>query len=86
VSANRGGYGVGDRIMINEVTAAGFRKIKETRPWPSGFIIRDNYLLPCLFKAEGFRRFASKARDDQDCCRQCYIMIVESGGTPDWTI
>jgi len=45
VPANRGGHGVRDNIVINEVTAAGFRELKETRPWHPGFFIRDNYCI-----------------------------------------
>ena len=43
--ANRGGHGVPDHIVINEITAAGFREVKETRPWHPGFFIRDNYCI-----------------------------------------
>src|SRR5215472_1995693 len=45
VPANRGGHGVADDIVINEITAAGFSKVKEVRPWHPGFLIRDNYCL-----------------------------------------
>jgi ubiquinone/menaquinone biosynthesis C-methylase UbiE len=45
VPANRGGHGVSDDIVINEITAAGFREMKETRPWHPGFLIRDTYCL-----------------------------------------
>ena len=45
VPANRGGHGVRDQIVINEITAAGFREVKEIRPWHPGFFIRDNYCL-----------------------------------------
>ena len=45
VPANRGGHGVPDDIVINEITAAGFREMKETRPWHPGFLIRDTYCL-----------------------------------------
>jgi SAM-dependent methyltransferase len=45
VPANRGGHGVPDDIVINEITAAGFREVKETRPWHPGFLIRDTYCL-----------------------------------------
>ncbi len=43
VPANRGGHGVRDNIVIDEITAAGFRELKEIRPWHPGFFIRDNY-------------------------------------------
>lgn len=45
VPANRGGHGVPDGIVINEMTAAGFREMTETRPWHPGFLIRDTYCL-----------------------------------------
>jgi len=45
VPANRGGHGVSDDIVINEITAAGFHEMKETRPWHPGFLIRDTYCL-----------------------------------------
>jgi SAM-dependent methyltransferase len=46
VPANRGGHGVPDDIVINEITAAGFREMmKETHPWHPGFLIRDTYCL-----------------------------------------
>ena len=45
VPANRGGHGVPDDIVINEITAAGFRQMKETRPWHPGLLIRDTYCL-----------------------------------------
>jgi SAM-dependent methyltransferase len=45
VPANRGGHGVRDQIVINEMTAAGFREVKEARPWHPGFFIRDNYCI-----------------------------------------
>jgi SAM-dependent methyltransferase len=45
VPANRGGHGVPDHIVINEIAAAGFREVIETRPWHPGFFIRDNYCL-----------------------------------------
>jgi SAM-dependent methyltransferase len=45
VPANRGGHGVPDDIVINEITAAGFHEMKETRPWHPGFLIRDTYCL-----------------------------------------
>jgi len=45
VPSNRGGHGVPDDIAVNEITAAGFREVKETRPWHPGFFIRDNYCL-----------------------------------------
>jgi len=45
VPANRGGHGVRDNIVIDEVTAAGFHELKEIRPWHPGFFIRDNYCI-----------------------------------------
>ena len=45
VPANRGGHGVPDSIVANELGAAGFHKVAETRPWHPGFFIRDNYCL-----------------------------------------
>ncbi len=45
VPANRGGHGVRDNIVIDEITAAGFRELKEIRPWHPGFFIRDNYCI-----------------------------------------
>jgi len=45
VPANRGGHGVADDAVINEITAAGFREVKEVRPWHPGFFIRDTYCL-----------------------------------------
>jgi len=33
-----GGHGVPDYIVTNEVTAAGFHEMKETRPWHPGFL------------------------------------------------
>jgi len=43
VPANRGGHGAPDGIVIDEITAAGFREMKEIRPWHPGFLIRDTY-------------------------------------------
>ena len=45
VPANRGGHGVREYIVINEITAAGFREVNETHPCHPGFLIRDNYCL-----------------------------------------
>ena len=45
VPANRGGHGVPDKIVVNEFTEAGFRELKEVRPWHPGFFIRHNYCL-----------------------------------------
>lgn len=45
VPANRGGHGVPDHIVINEISAAGFREVDETRPWHPGFFIKDNYCI-----------------------------------------
>jgi ubiquinone/menaquinone biosynthesis C-methylase UbiE len=45
VPANRGGHGVCDNILVDEITAAGFRELKETQPWHAGFFIRDNYCI-----------------------------------------
>jgi SAM-dependent methyltransferase len=45
VPANRGGHGVVDHIVVNEMSAAGFRKVGEISPWHAGFLIRDNYCL-----------------------------------------
>ena len=45
IPANRGGHRVPDGIVVNEVTAAGFREVKELRPWHPGFLIRDTYCL-----------------------------------------
>jgi SAM-dependent methyltransferase len=45
IPANRGGHGVRDNIVIDEITAAGFHELKETRPWHPGFFIRDNYCI-----------------------------------------
>jgi len=45
VPADRGGHGVPDRIVIKEITAAGFREVKEIRPWHPGVFIRDKYCL-----------------------------------------
>jgi hypothetical protein len=45
VPANRGGHGVRDYIVSNEITAAGFHEINETRPWHPGLFIRDNYCI-----------------------------------------
>ena len=43
VPANRGGHGVPDGAVVDEVTAAGFEKLREIAPWHAGFLIRDNY-------------------------------------------
>jgi hypothetical protein len=43
--ANSGGHGVPDDIVVREISVAGFRKVRETRPWHPGFFIRDNYCL-----------------------------------------
>src|SRR5262249_15452954 len=45
VPANRGGHGVPDKVVVEEMTAAGFQEGNETRPWHPGFLIRDNYCL-----------------------------------------
>jgi ubiquinone/menaquinone biosynthesis C-methylase UbiE len=45
VPANRGGHGVPDHIVANELTAVGFNQLREIRPWHAGFFIRDNYCL-----------------------------------------
>jgi SAM-dependent methyltransferase len=45
VPANRGGHGVPDAIVIKEITAAGFREKRETRPWYPGLLVRDTYCL-----------------------------------------
>jgi SAM-dependent methyltransferase len=45
VPANRGGHGIPDHIVIDEITAAGFREASETRPWHPGFFIRNNYCI-----------------------------------------
>lgn len=45
VPANRGGHGVPDNVVIDEMTGAGFREVNEIRPWHAGFLIRDNYCL-----------------------------------------
>jgi len=45
VPVNRAGHGVRDTIVINEVMAAGFHELKETRPWHPGSFIRDNYCI-----------------------------------------
>lgn len=45
VPANRCGHGVADEIVIDELTAAGFRRVTELRPWHPGFFIRDAYCL-----------------------------------------
>jgi hypothetical protein len=45
VPANRGGHGVPDGAVVDEVTAAGFEKLREIAPWHAGFLIRDNYCL-----------------------------------------
>jgi SAM-dependent methyltransferase len=59
VPADRGGHGVRDNIVIEEIGAAGFRELKETRPWHPGFFIRDNY---CIV----FSRPADSGRAPQD--------------------
>lgn len=45
VPANRGGHGVPDDVVIEEMTGAGFHEVNEIRPWHAGFLIRDNYCL-----------------------------------------
>jgi ubiquinone/menaquinone biosynthesis C-methylase UbiE len=45
VPANRGGHGVPDQIVANELTGVGFNLVREIRPWHAGFFIRDNYCL-----------------------------------------
>jgi SAM-dependent methyltransferase len=45
IPANRGGHGVADDIVSNEMSAAGFGRVSELRPWHPGFLIRDNYCL-----------------------------------------
>jgi hypothetical protein len=45
VPANRGGHGVADQIVANEITSAGLHEMRELRPWHPGFFIRDNYCL-----------------------------------------
>jgi SAM-dependent methyltransferase len=45
VPANRGGHGVREHVVINEITAAGFREVKETHPWHPGFFIRNSYCI-----------------------------------------
>jgi len=47
---------VPDYIVTNEVTAAGFHEMKETRPWHSGFFIQDNYCI--VFSKPGDSRNA----------------------------
>jgi predicted methyltransferase len=43
VPPNRGGHGVPDAVMIDELKGAGFSEVNEIRPWHPGFFIRDNY-------------------------------------------
>jgi len=45
VPANRGGHGVPDQIVANELTGVGFNQVQKIRPWHAGFFIRDNYCL-----------------------------------------
>ena len=45
VPANRGGHGVADRIVVDEMTKAGFHELQETAPWHPGFFIRNNYAI-----------------------------------------
>jgi len=45
VPANREGHGVADRIVVDEVSGAGFRLVEEQSPWHAGFLIRDNFCL-----------------------------------------
>src|SRR5579885_3224647 len=52
VPANRGGHGVPDEIVVDEMTNAGFREVQETAPWHPGFFIRNNYAI-VFAKPEG---------------------------------
>jgi SAM-dependent methyltransferase len=45
VPANRGGHGVADRIVVSELTQAGFELVRAISPWHPGFFIRHNYAL-----------------------------------------
>lgn len=45
VPDNRGGHGVADHIVVDELTRAGFEFEREISPWHSGFFIRHNYAL-----------------------------------------
>jgi precorrin-6B methylase 2 len=58
VPANRGGHGVADHIVIDEMKAAGFNEVKEMSPWHPGFFIRDNYCL--VFARDGAATAASR--------------------------
>jgi SAM-dependent methyltransferase len=61
VPANRGGHGVADDIVINEMSTAGFREVEETRPWHAGFFIRDKYCL--VFSKPGYSAVAPRKPD-----------------------
>jgi ubiquinone/menaquinone biosynthesis C-methylase UbiE len=45
VPGNRAGHGVTDDLVIKEMTAVGFRELKEICPWYPGWLIRDTYCL-----------------------------------------
>ncbi len=45
VPDNRGGHGVADHIVVDELTRAGFALEREISPWHAGFFIRHNYAL-----------------------------------------
>lgn len=45
VPANRGGHGVRDQIVVDELTQTGFELVREVSPWHAGFFIRSNYAL-----------------------------------------
>jgi len=45
VPADRGGHGVPDQIVANELTGVGLIQVREVRRWHAGFFIRDNYCL-----------------------------------------
>jgi len=45
VPADRGGHGVSDRIVTQELTQAGFQQVRKISPWHAGFLIRTNYAL-----------------------------------------
>src|SRR5262249_20521754 len=54
---NRGGHGVPDRVVIDEMTGAGFRLVDEHSPWHAGFF-HPRQFLPAVPEAHRFARRA----------------------------
>ena len=57
VPVNRGGHGVPDRVVIDEMTGAGFRLVDEHSPWHAGFF-HPRQFLPAVPEAHRFARRA----------------------------